>query len=324
LLAGASRVILEAISSAMMGAIMAAFYGWRGAISGILVGLCSGFEDYTDSIDLSSGPPARFSSNRFQWRQVRTDWRSALDSMDMRPFVILSIIIGLMFGLPQGISRTLISEVSTFVKKHLIHYITHFSWHEISSVTRHDILHIGIYALAVLCAELIAAWLVRSYGPLMEDVRPRDFARDFPSPRLQVVLRASAEVVLVGALISGAVAGSLVTAISAGANGLHFGFAVAGCAAIYLFKSLAGFAFVEQARIRFALQRTNLLPMPSRPFLAHAVQCLFLQETGDGYMFRHALIQEFFSELCQPESSGRPQNEPDPARINNILLDTPG
>ena len=54
-LSGASRVLLEAISTAMMGAIAAAFYGWRGAIAGVLAGLCSGFEDYTDSIDLTLG-----------------------------------------------------------------------------------------------------------------------------------------------------------------------------------------------------------------------------------------------------------------------------
>jgi hypothetical protein len=112
----------------------------------------------------------------------------------------------------------------------------------------------------------------------------------------------------------------LVTSITTAANGLHFGIAVSGCAAIYLFKSLSGFAFVEQARIRFVLRWTNLLPMPSRPTMVHAVQCLFLQETGDGYMFRHVYIQEFFSDLCPPEQGGGVRNQPDPARINNVLL----
>jgi len=320
-LSGASRVILEATGMAVMGAIAAAFYGWRGAIAGVLAGLCSAFEDYTDSIDLSTGPPARFSSDRFQWRRVWKESSAYFESMDetIRPTFILSMVIGLIFGLPHGLSRTAIAQFITFLRKHAIHYVTHLSKDE-TAATRHDLLHIFIYALAVMCAGLIATWLERSSGPVMEDVRPLNFARDFPSPRLSVVLRASADVILAGVLISGAVAGLLVTSITTAANGLHFGIAVSGCAAIYLFKSLSGFAFVEQARIRFVLRWTNLLPMPSRPTMVHAVQCLFLQETGDGYMFRHVYIQEFFSDLCPPEQGGGVRNQPDPARINNVLL----
>ena len=56
--------------------------------------------------------------------------------------------------------------------------------------------------------------------------------------------------------------------------------------------------------------------------MVHAVECLFLQETGNGYMFRHIYIQEFFSELCPPERDWRRHNQPDTARIDNILLDT--
>jgi hypothetical protein len=201
----------------------------------------------------------------------------------------LSIIIGLIFGLSYVDFHTLLKDVF-------------------------------LYAAAVWFAGFIVAFLTRTCGPQMEGVRPRDFARDFPSPRLEVVLRASAEVILVGALISGTLGGLIVGGISTTANGLHFGIVIAACAAIYMSKNLIGFAVVEQARIRLVLRWTNLLPMPSRKFLAHAAQCLFLQETGDGYMFRHIFIQEFFSELCPPERLGREQNKPDPSRIDGVLM----
>lgn len=291
LLFGASRVILELISAAMMSAVAAAFYGWRGAIAGALAGLCSVFEEYNDSVNLSSGAPARFSSDHFRWRRIFADGLGAADSFDkaMRPVSALSITIGLIFGLSNGDFHTLLKEVF-------------------------------LYAAAVWFAGFIVAFLTRTCGPLMEGVRPRDFARDFPSPRLEVVLRASAEVILVGALISGTLGGLIVGGISTTANGLHFGIVIAACAAIYMSKNLIGFAVVEQARIRLVLRWTNLLPLPSRQFLAHAAQCLFLQETGDGYMFRHIFIQEFFSELCPPERPGREQNQPDPSRIDGVLM----
>lgn len=290
LLSVTNRAILEIISAVMMGAIAAAFYGWRGAIAGTIAGLCSFFEEYTDSINLSSGPPALLSSDRFRWRRVRKEYPMAFDSIDsaMRPIVALSIIDGLIFGLSTGTIRALVKDIF-------------------------------IYAVAILLAGLIVILLARLCGRILADVRPDDFAHDFPSPRLQVVLRSSAEVVLVGALIAGTAAGLLVASISTAANGLHFGVVIASCAAIYLYKSLAGFALIEQARIRFALRRAKLLPMSSRQFFAHAVQCLFMQETGDGYMFRHIFIQEFFSELCPPEKPWHAQNQPDSSRINEIL-----
>jgi hypothetical protein len=41
----------------------------------------------------------------------------------------------------------------------------------------------------------------------------------------------------------------------------------------------------------------HLAPLPLRPFLDYATQCLFLRQVGDGYLFAHLSLLEFFADM---------------------------
>lgn len=60
---------------------------------------------------------------------------------------------------------------------------------------------------------------------------------------------------------------------------------------------LGGFGVVEQAMVRRALRKLDLAPLPLRPFLDYATQCLFLRQVGDSYLFVHLSLLEFFAEM---------------------------
>jgi hypothetical protein len=141
---------------------------------------------------------------------------------------------------------------------------------------------------------------------------PRDLTSDFPSPMLRFYLRRCAlPLSSRSGVLSGVVAGLLVAWWTAPHLGLLFGLGTSFCVFFFIYSCYGGSALFEQAGIRLALRRADLLPIPSRRFLDYAVQCLFLQQAGGGYMFVHRSLQEFFSSLCPPDEDYYPHNEPD-------------
>lgn len=49
--------------------------------------------------------------------------------------------------------------------------------------------------------------------------------------------------------------------------------------------------------VRRELRRLDLAPLPIRPFLDYAAQCLFLRQIGDGYLFVHLSLLEFSADM---------------------------
>jgi hypothetical protein len=57
--------------------------------------------------------------------------------------------------------------------------------------------------------------------------------------------------------------------------------------------------------VRLTLRKRDLAPLPLRPFLDYATQCLFLRQVGDGYLFVHLSLLEF-SLRCGISTTFRP------------------
>lgn len=51
--------------------------------------------------------------------------------------------------------------------------------------------------------------------------------------------------------------------------------------------------------VRLTLRKLDLAPLPLRPFLDYATQCLFLRQVGDGYLFVHLSLLEFFADMWE-------------------------
>ncbi|MGS2612951.1 NACHT domain-containing protein [Micromonospora sp. LZ34] len=133
--------------------------------------------------------------------------------------------------------------------------------------------------------------------------------RELPSPllrqRLAFTLRGLAPL----GLVTGFLAGSVV-ALATGrvADGVRFG-AVVGLGAMLLVLILVALGpMVEQWLLRRRLDRQQVVPYPLLPFLTYAVQCLFLRQVGDGYIFVHRELLDHFA--AGPEAIPRQPAEP--------------
>jgi hypothetical protein len=118
-----------------------------------------------------------------------------------------------------------------------------------------------------------------------------------PSPIARAVICDGLFAALVVAIFTPILPGLLVAWLVSGADGVRFAAVVAVGAAMLAVVWLGGYAVVEQAMVRRALWKLDLAPLPLRPFLDYATQCLFLRQVGDGYLFVHLSLLEFFAEM---------------------------
>jgi hypothetical protein len=58
--------------------------------------------------------------------------------------------------------------------------------------------------------------------------------------------------------------------------------------------------------MHFVLWQANALPLRIGTFLHYARDRIFLRRVGSGYIFVHRLLQDYFAELDNDASSGRP------------------
>lgn len=131
----------------------------------------------------------------------------------------------------------------------------------------------------------------------ISDLTPTDTARELPSPGAVTVLRGGLLASVVVAVLTGLQAALLVAWPLDLAAGQLWGLFVALCAAFVTLVWLGGYALIEQVVVRSQLRHLGLLPLPGRPFLHYATQCLFLRRVGDGYLFGHLSLQGYFAEL---------------------------
>jgi hypothetical protein len=68
-------------------------------------------------------------------------------------------------------------------------------------------------------------------------------------------------------------------------------------AALFVVVFIGGAVTCEQAVLRYLLAREGAVPWPYRPFLDHAVSCLFLRKVGDGYIFVHRELLDYFASV---------------------------
>jgi hypothetical protein len=118
-----------------------------------------------------------------------------------------------------------------------------------------------------------------------------------PSPLARAVLRRGLLAAPLVALVTPILPGLLVAWPGTSVDGYRFAAVVTVGAAMLTLVWLGGFAVVEQAMVRLTLRKLDLAPLPLRPFLDYATQCLFLRQVGDGYLFVHLSLLEFFAAM---------------------------
>ncbi|MEU4478058.1 NACHT domain-containing protein [Micromonospora sp. NPDC023966] len=130
---------------------------------------------------------------------------------------------------------------------------------------------------------------------------PRTDRRELPSPLLRQRLTVMAgDLVALGLVV--AALGFVPVALARGAaEALRFAVLLGGGATLLLLTVVAFSPMVEQALVRRRLARADLVPYPLLPFLDHAVQCLFLRQVGDGYIFVHRELLDHFAERAEAD-----------------------
>ncbi|MFE9955018.1 NACHT domain-containing protein [Micromonospora sp. NPDC005299] len=130
---------------------------------------------------------------------------------------------------------------------------------------------------------------------------PRTDRRELPSPLLRQRLTVmAADLVTLGVCVG--VLGFVPVALARGAaEALRFAVLLGGGTSLLLFTVVAFSPMIEQALVRRRLAREDLVPYPLLPFLDHAVQCLFLRQVGDGYIFVHRELLDHFAERAEAD-----------------------
>ncbi|NES31822.1 NACHT domain-containing protein [Micromonospora terminaliae] len=158
----------------------------------------------------------------------------------------------------------------------------------------------GFFLATVIALIALDSTQVRlRFRPLPPDAG----RRELPSPLLRQRLTVmAADLVALGVMVG--VLGFVPVALARGtAEALRFAVLLGGGTALALFTVVALTPMVEQTLVRRRLAREGLVPYPLLPFLDHAVQCLFLRQVGDGYIFVHRQLLDHFAERAE---AGRP------------------
>lgn len=109
-------------------------------------------------------------------------------------------------------------------------------------------------------------------------------------------------------VVTGLLGWALVAYPAGEAAGIRFA-AMIGVGAMLTVLALAALTpIAEQWLLRRRLDRQQVVPYPLLPFLAYAVQCLFLRQVGDGYIFVHRELLDHFA--AGPETIHHQPEEP--------------
>lgn len=250
-----------------------ALFGWRGAAVGLVAGLAFALPAYQIDTCHMQNFQSRFNTGNSRVPD-RSDWVAPVIIMIMGVFVyprafgvaaVAATAAGILLGLPNG-------------------------W----------LPAVG-YAGAAAVAVLAAVWLSLGYAVTIIEVPARRHRAELPSPKVRATLRVG---VLIAPLI-GLFAGGLswlVLALFPGVDAGPFALLAGIGATSYALTYFGFYALVEQIMIRRVLRNTGLFPLPARPLLDHATRCMFLHKVGDGYIFAHQSLLDFFTGLNSPDS----------------------
>ncbi|MEU6078006.1 NACHT domain-containing protein [Micromonospora sp. NPDC047074] len=130
---------------------------------------------------------------------------------------------------------------------------------------------------------------------------PRAGRRELPSPlvgqRLSFIARGLPGFGLVVAVLTYVP----VAVARDSAEALRAAMLLGGGSMLLLVAVAALSPMVEQILVRRRLAREDLVPYPLLPFLDHAVQCLFLRQVGDGYIFVHRELLDHFADRAEAD-----------------------
>ncbi|MDO3703603.1 NACHT domain-containing protein [Micromonospora sp. C28SCA-DRY-2] len=145
---------------------------------------------------------------------------------------------------------------------------------------------------------------------------------EVPSPLLRHRLRFVLRRLLPLGATTGALVAAAVTMPGGGvADAFRFG-ALLGVGVMLVVLSLVALTpIAEQWLVRRRLHRRQVVPYPVLPFLGHAVQCLFLRQVGDGYIFVHRELLEHFATGPEPvphQAATEPAGRPDAAATEPV------
>jgi|GEM_PF-3585272 len=266
--------VWPAFNALAIGAIVGALYGWRGVIVGVIGGCIAGLGPIeriqTGDISDQRTDPRLSTRAYYNWKLT---WRAA----DIRDAIS--------FEFRSEYKKENINIGSLLLVISVLAGVLLGSLHSVRSVVLHVTATFLIGVIAVLTVKVF--WYT-------SEPAPHNLRIEFPSSGLRAVLRNGVFVTLGVAAISGVLAAGLVD--------LRFGLASAASVALYLLGCFGGYALIQQAQVRFLLRKSDFLPFPSGRFFDYGVQCLFLRRVGDGYIFVHRSLQEFFSNLWIPDT----------------------
>jgi GTPase SAR1 family protein len=287
-------------NASAMGALAFDFYGWRGAVAGIITGaLCGlGTDDRVDSVTLAlqetrerpvaSDPVTISNSDAGRTEGV---WSRITFRLWMHGYDISVAVAALSVGVLLGWGSSPILGLA--------------------------------FAVPIVITGFIMWNLMLYMDEILFKVQLHNLSREFPSPRLRAALRLGCFVAPVIGVGSGCVAGLAVSWPGSIVEGAKYGLVVAVCSTLFSWGFIGGFAFLEQTGVRLTLKWAGLFPLPSQPFFREATGELFLRHAGEGYIFVHGLLQDYFASLLcgspSPQYSQFARGEPDRARIHQLL-----
>ncbi|MCM0677501.1 NACHT domain-containing protein [Micromonospora phytophila] len=118
---------------------------------------------------------------------------------------------------------------------------------------------------------------------------------ELPSPLLRQRLGFVLPGLVPLGVAAGVLAGTIVAVPADATRGARFGAVLGTGAMLVVLVVVALGPMAEQLLVRRRLARQEVLPYPLLPFLTHAVQCLFLRQVGDGYIFVHRELLDHFA-----------------------------
>ncbi|WBB65952.1 NACHT domain-containing protein [Micromonospora sp. WMMD812] len=173
-----------------------------------------------------------------------------------------------------------------------------------------------LFGLSYLLTALATTGAGQAVTDHLEGHRPPGTHRELPTGLLLHRLAVAGRAALVVGPLTGCVAALLVTSRTTPGEAARYGLLIGLTGAAMLLIRVGVGPITEQWLIRRRLARLDLLPQPLVPFLEYAVQCLFLRNVGDGYIFVHRELLEFFAEQMyhvRPEGLVYPRPPVDPA-----------
>ncbi|SCG78502.1 NACHT domain-containing protein [Micromonospora echinaurantiaca] len=164
----------------------------------------------------------------------------------------------------------------------------------------------------------LAAFAAQDSAHVLLFLRPPPLAadrREVPSPLLRRRLAFVSRRLAPLGLTAGALAAAAAAPLTGVGDAARFG-ALLGAGAMLVVLALVALTPVaEQWLVRRSLARRQVLPYPLLPFLNFAVQCLFLRQVGDGYIFVHRELLDHFAAGPEPipHQPANPATQPEAA-----------